>query len=99
MFPDDMPYAFSELGCAHEYQYHKLSAVPRIILELMARGGMRICEVPNLRSCDIQKKNLTIQNPKNKWTGRGVDVPRKLLVRLTYYVKSYDIGDILRLIV
>ena len=94
-----MPYAFSELGCAHEYRCHKLSAVPRIILELMARGGMRIGEVPNLRSCDIQERNLTIQNPKSERPGRGVDVPRKLLVRLTYYVKSHDIGDILRLIV
>ncbi|NOQ47381.1 MAG: tyrosine-type recombinase/integrase [Desulfobulbaceae bacterium] len=35
----------------------------RIILELMARGGMRIGEVLNLRPCDIQERNLTIQNP------------------------------------
>lgn len=62
------------------------------MLELMARGGMRIGEVLNLRPCDIQERNLTIQNPKSGRTREVVYVPRKLLVRLTDYVKSDEIG-------
>jgi integrase len=62
----------------------------RIILELMARGGMRIGEVLNLRPCDIRERNLTIQNPKSGRTGEVVYVPRKLLVRLNDYVKDND---------
>jgi integrase len=65
----------------------------RIMLELMARGGMRIGEVLNLRPCDIQERNLTIQNPKSGRTREVVYVPRKLLVRLTDYVKSDEIGS------
>lgn len=62
----------------------------RIILELMARGGMRIGEVLNLRLCDIRERNLTIQNPKSGRAGEVVYVPRKLLVRLNDYVKDND---------
>lgn len=64
----------------------------RIMLELMARGGMRIGEVLNLGPCDIRERNLDIQNPKSGRPGRVVYVPRKLLVRLTDYVKDNDIG-------
>ena len=65
----------------------------RIILELMARGGMRIGEVLNLRSCDIQERNLTIQSPKSGRSGEVVYVPRKLLVRLTDYVRDNNISS------
>jgi integrase len=36
----------------------------RLILELMARGGMRIGEVLNLTPGDIQERTLTINNPQ-----------------------------------
>ena len=65
----------------------------RIIFELMARDGMRIGEVLNLRSCDIQERNLTIQSPKSGRSGEVVYVPRKLLVRLTDYVKDNNISS------
>jgi integrase/recombinase XerD len=62
----------------------------RMMLELMARGGMRIGEVLNLKSYDIQERNLSIQNPKSGRPGEVVYVPRKLLVRLTSYVKDWS---------
>ena len=37
----------------------------RLILELMARGGMRIGEVLKLRLCDIQDRKLIIRAPKS----------------------------------
>ncbi len=64
----------------------------RLMLELMARGGMRIGEVLNLKACDIQKRSLAIQSPKSGRIGEVVYVPRKLLVRLNDYVKDNDIG-------
>ena len=64
----------------------------RIMLELMARGGIRIGEVLNLKPCDIQERKLIIHNPKSGRTGEIVYVPRKLLVRLKGYVKANDIG-------
>jgi integrase len=55
----------------------------RLMLELMARGGMRVGEVLNLTPRDIQERTLAIQNPKSGRTGETVYVPRKILVRLT----------------
>jgi len=62
----------------------------RLILELMARGGMRIGEVLSLRPYDIRERNLTIQNPKSGRAEEVVYVPRKLLIRLNGYVKDND---------
>ncbi len=61
------------------------------MLELMARGGMRIGEVLNLKPCDIQERSLTIQSPKSGRIGEVVYVPRKILVRLNDYVKDNDV--------
>ena len=61
-----------------------------LMLELMARGGMRIGEVLNITPANIQEGFLTIQNPKSGRTEERVYVPRKILVRLNEYVKSND---------
>lgn len=52
---------------------------------------MRIGEVLNLTPGDIQERSLIIQNPKSGRVGEKVYVPRKILVRLTSYVKSQKI--------
>lgn len=36
------------------------------MLEFMARGGMRVGEVLNLKPADIQERTLAIQNPKSR---------------------------------
>jgi len=64
----------------------------RLMLELMARGGMRVGEVLNLTPGDIQERTLAIRNPKSGQTGETVYVPRKILVRLTGYVRGQDIS-------
>jgi len=63
------------------------------MLELMARGGMRVGEVLNLKPTDIQERSLAIQNPKSGRSGETVYVPRKILIRLTAYTKAKDIGS------
>jgi len=62
------------------------------MLELMARGGMRIGEVLNITPNDIQDSSLTIQNPKSGRAEETVYVPRKILIRLSEYVKANDFG-------
>lgn len=64
----------------------------RLMLELMARGGMRIGEVLNITPNDIQDSSLTIQNPKSGRAEETVYVPRKILIRLSEYVKAIDFG-------
>lgn len=65
----------------------------RLILELMARGGMRVGEVLNLTPGDLQERSLVIQNPKSGRAEKTVYVPRKIMVRLTGYVRVQDIGE------
>ncbi len=43
----------------------------RLILELMARGGMRIGEVLKLTPADVDERKLTLKDPKS---GRGQEV-------------------------
>lgn len=59
---------------------------------------MRIAGILDLHPSDTQDPNLAIRNLKNDSPERGVDVPRKLLVRLTGSVKTNDIGEVLRLL-
>ena len=63
-----------------------------LMLELMARGGMRIGEVLRLTPDDIQECSLSIQNPKSGRNSETVYVPRKILVRLSEYVQANSIS-------
>jgi len=60
----------------------------RLILELMARGGMRIGEVLKLTSNDINEKKLTLRDPKSGREQEFVFIPQKVADRLRDYVKE-----------
>ena len=63
----------------------------RLILELMARGGMRIGEVLKLTPADVDDRKLTLREPKS---GRGQEVvfiPQKLADRLKEYIREKEI--------
>jgi len=60
------------------------------MLELMKRGGMRIGEVLNITPVDLQKSSLTIQNQKSGRAEETVYVPRKIMVRLSEYLKDNE---------
>jgi integrase/recombinase XerD len=76
-----------------EIIFRTMNTRNRLMLKLMARGGMRVGEVLNLTPADTQERTLTIKYPKSGRVGEAVYVPRKLLVRLTDYVKANDIGN------
>jgi len=57
----------------------------RLILELMARCGMRIGEVLKLRLCDIQDRKLISQDPKSGKEQEVAFIPRKMADRLREY--------------
>ncbi len=60
----------------------------RLILELMARGGMRVGEVLKLTPNDVNDQKLTIQSPKSGKNSEVVFIPRKVVDRLRAYVKD-----------
>ena len=61
----------------------------RLILELMARGGMRIGEVLKLRLCDIQDRKLILKDPKSGKEKEVVFIPQKAADRLREYARQY----------
>jgi len=89
--PQAIQWQIVDKEVVNEIIFRTMNIRNRIILELMARGGMKIGEVLNLRPCDVRESNLTIQNPNSCRSGEVVYVPRKLLVRLTDYAKDNNI--------
>ena len=61
------------------------------MLELMARGGMRISEVLGLKPADIDDQKLLLHSPKSGREQEVVFIPKKLSKRLLDYVRAKDI--------
>lgn len=64
----------------------------RLILELMARGGMRIGEVLKLTPNDIEDRKLTLTSPKSGREREIVFIPQKVADRLKEYITRKGIG-------
>jgi integrase/recombinase XerD len=60
----------------------------RLMLELMARGGMRVGEVLKLHVTDVDDQKLTIRNPKSGKSSEAVFIPKKLADRLKDYIRT-----------
>ena len=60
----------------------------RLILELMARGGMRIREVLKLRARDVQDRKLIIHDPKSGTDQEIIFIPQKVADRLKDYIRT-----------
>ena len=64
----------------------------RLILELMARGGMRISEVLKIVPNDIADRKILLREPKSGREDEIIFIPQKVADRLKDYVKSQNIG-------
>ena len=72
-----------------EIIFRTTSVRNRLILELMASGGMRIGEVLKLRFCDIQDRKLIIRDPKSGKEQEIVFIPQKVADRLRDYARQH----------
>jgi integrase len=63
-----------------------------LLLELMARGAMRIGEVLKLTPNDIAERKLLSREPKSGGDAEIVFIPQKVADRLREYVRSKKIG-------
>lgn len=63
----------------------------RLILELMARGGMRIGEVLKLTPGDIEGRRLTLRDPKSGREQEFIFIPQRLADRLRDYIRDKSI--------
>ncbi|MGB6010819.1 MAG: site-specific integrase [Desulfobacterales bacterium] len=64
----------------------------RLILELMARGGMRIGEVLKLTPDDIAGQKLIIRDPKSGREQEVIFITQKIADRLREYINSKNIA-------
>lgn len=63
------------------------------MLELMARGGMRVSEVLKLTPRDVDGRKLTLRDPKSGKQSEVVFVPQKIADRLKEYIEQKEIGS------
>jgi integrase/recombinase XerD len=63
----------------------------RLMLELMARGGMRIGEVLKLRVKDVDDRKLLITSPKSGRQSEIVFIPKKVADRLKDYIRAKEL--------
>ena len=64
----------------------------RLILELMARGAIRICEVLKLTPNDVGDRKLLLREPKSGRETEIIFIPQKVADRLKGYVEAQKIG-------
>jgi integrase/recombinase XerD len=63
----------------------------RLMLELMARGGMRISEVLKLTPADINERRLTLRDPKSGRDQEFIFIPQRLADRLKDCIREKGI--------
>jgi integrase/recombinase XerD len=63
----------------------------RLMLELMARGGMRIGEVLKLTPADVNGRRLTLREPKSGREQEFIFIPQRLADRLRDYIREKNI--------
>jgi len=64
----------------------------RLLLELMARGAMRIGEVLKLTPNDISDRKLLLREPKSRREAEMIFIPKKVADRLKEYIRTQEIG-------
>jgi integrase/recombinase XerD len=68
----------------------------RLMLELMARSGMRIGEVLKLTPRDVQGRKLALRDPKSGKEREHVFIPQKVADRLREYIREKTFNPIKR---
>jgi integrase len=64
----------------------------RLMLELMARGGMRVGEVLKLTANDILDRKLILNDTKSGKEQEMIFIPQKVADRLKEYVRAMKVG-------
>ncbi|MFC1867687.1 tyrosine-type recombinase/integrase [Thermodesulfobacteriota bacterium] len=89
--PKNPPWAILDKEIVDEMIFRTVNKRNRLMLELMARGGMRIGEVLNITSNDIEDRKLIIRDPKSSKETEVVFIPHKVAHRLKEYIRNKDI--------
>jgi integrase len=86
------PWKIIEKDLVDEIIYKTANPRNRIMMELMAKGGMRIGEVLKIRSVDVKDRKITLPDPKSGRESDIVYIPQKIADRLREYIQDKGIG-------
>jgi len=89
--PRLQPWTIIEKDVIHEIIFRTENPRNRLMLELMARGGMRIGEVLKLIPGDVEDRRLILRDPKSGREMEVVFIPRKVADRLGQYIRDKGI--------
>ena len=89
--PKYPPWAILEKEVVDEMIFRTENPRNRLMLELMARGGMRIGEVLKLTPKDIEERKVIIRDPKSGKETEVVFIPQKVADRLKEYIREKGI--------
>jgi integrase len=85
------PWPIIEKEVIDEIIFKTVNPRNRIMLELMARGGMRVGEVLKIRPIDIQDRKIILWDPKSGKESELVFIPQKVADRLKDYINEKGI--------
>jgi len=87
------PWTILERDAVDEFIFRTQNSRNRLMLELMARGGMRIGEVLKLKPQHVQDRKLHLPNPKSGRASEVAFIPQKVADRLREYIAAENIQD------
>ena len=85
--PKMPPWSNLEKDTVDEIIFRQTNTRNRLILEIMARGGLRVSEVLNLTPRDVEDQKLSIREPKSGKQVEYAYIPVKLADRLREYIR------------
>jgi integrase/recombinase XerD len=86
-----VPWKIVEKETINEIIFRRQNQRNRLLFELMARGGLRVGEVLNLRPSDIDGGRIIIQSPKSGRQTEIAFIPQKRAHRLSEYIRQRGI--------
>ena len=92
-YPKARSWTVVEKEVVDEIIFRTMNPRNRLILELMARGGLRISEVLKLTARDVEERKLILRHPKSGKEAEAVFIPQKVALRLREYIAEKEIKD------
>lgn len=91
--PKARSWTIVEKEVVDEIIFRTMNPRNRLILELMARGGLRVSEVLKLTARDVEERKLILRHPKSGKEAEAVFIPHKVSLRLREYIAEKEIKD------
>ncbi len=91
--PRQTPKTILEKEIVDEMIYNTKNQRNRLMLELMARCGLRIGELLNIRASDVSERKLTIKTPKSGNESEVAFMPEQVAKRLSEYITRKNLSS------